>query len=184
MRPDERAPEPTGGDGVDAEFGQEGNGGFVKGISWRDPDVGFYTFTGEDFGAEAELFLLHRGQEGSKFALLSKCDQAAVLCNVEVLISVHGDGPAEILPSADTLPEVSDRRVGLENGVLIVGDDSENGLDVVMNQDGFDLRPDVPAHGGTNVIETEDEQFFTLLLHQGECRVFQFSFGEAVWRAR
>lgn len=184
MRPDEGAPEPTGGDGVDAEFGQEGNSGFVKGISGRDPDVGFYSFTGEDFGAETELFLLHRGWERSEFALLSESDQAAIFCNVEVLIAVHGDGPAESLPSADALPEVGHWGVGLENRVLIVRDDSENGLDVVMNQNGFDLRPDVPAHSGTNVIEPEDEHFFTLLLHQGERRVIQFSFGEAAWRAR
>jgi len=157
MRADEGAPEPTGGDGIDAEFGKEGNGGFVEGISGRDPNVRFNSFTGEDFSSATQLVLLHRRWERSEFALFSESDQAAIFGDVEVLVAMHGDGPAERLPPANALPEVGDWRAGLENGVLIVGDDSENRLNVVMKQDRLDLRPDVPPHRGTNVIETEDE---------------------------
>ena len=92
-----------------------------------------------------------------EFTFLSESDQAAVVRNVEVLIAVHGDGPAEILPSADAPPEVSHWRTGLENGVLVIGHNRENRLDIVVDQGGFDLRPDVPPHSGTDVIETENE---------------------------
>src|SRR5262245_44105668 len=98
MRSDEWMPEPAGGAGVDAEFGQEGKGSFVKRVSGGDPDVGLYPFTGKDFAAKAELFFLLQGWEGSEFALLSKSDQAAVGGDIKMLITVHRNGPAEILP--------------------------------------------------------------------------------------
>jgi hypothetical protein len=157
MRPDEWAPKPTGGDCVDAEFGQEGNSGFVEGVARGDPDVRFYSFTPKDFDSTMELFLLDGGWKGSEFTFLSEGDQSAIRGDIKVLITVHRDGPAEILPSPDAPPEVTDRRGGLENWVLVIGHDRQNWLDVVLNEDRLDFRPDVPPHGGTDVIETQNE---------------------------
>jgi hypothetical protein len=121
MRADEWLPKPTGGDCVDTEFWEQGNSGFVEGISGRDPDVGFYTFAGKDFGSKTQLLLLNCGWKGGEFAFLSKRDQSAVRSDVKVLITVNSNRPAEILPLADARPKVGDRRAGLEDGVLVIG---------------------------------------------------------------
>src|SRR5689334_5422014 len=134
MRPDEWAPEPAGGNGVDPKSGQQGKGSFVKRVPGGDPDVGLYSFTRKDFGAKTELLLLLQRWEGSEFALLPESDQAAVGSDIKVLITVHGNGPAEFLPSADSLPKIGDWCVGLENRILVIGNDCQDRLDVVMEQ--------------------------------------------------
>src|ERR1051326_8886408 len=47
MRSQERSPEPTRGNDVDAEFGQQRNSGFIEGVAWSNPNAGFYSFARE-----------------------------------------------------------------------------------------------------------------------------------------
>ncbi len=108
-------------DGADPKL-TKSDGIFVERMGWRDPTIGAHSFAGKDFESLFQIgSLLFQGNTG-KLAVRLQPNDAGILADVSMLISVQTDRPSARLPSSHSLPKAFVRFAFVKVGILIVGD--------------------------------------------------------------
>lgn len=125
----------------------------VEGVAWREKVFWGYAILFEDFYAiENFLFLLVEWYAG-EFGARPKGIYASTAGYVAVVVSMHGDSPIFLLPTLDYAPELRIGVIDLLSGVCVCGYYTDQRLDIIFVQKGFDARPIFAEHCRTGIIE-------------------------------
>src|SRR5438105_1766854 len=112
----------------------------------------------EDANGVAQLDFLNLVRQARKFAAWHSAVPAGGGGEITMLIAMQTNGPAAFLPGPHAIPEIlHSGRADHEISITIIRDDRHKRFDIQSVQVVLDLTPDSPVHGGTNVVEAQNE---------------------------